>query len=64
MEFYHPLYVGETVEATSEIEKIKGRDITVKGILKNENGDECTIGRFVFREVGKEKIERLIKKQN
>ena len=64
MEFYHPIYVGEAVEATSEIEKIEGKNITVKGTLKNENGKECTIGRFVFREVGKEKIERLIKKQN
>ena len=59
MEFYKPIYVGETVEALSNIEKIEGRNIVVISILKNENGDECTKGTFVFREVGKEKIERL-----
>ena len=62
MEFYKPIYVGETVEAISNIEKIDGRDITVISILKNENGDKCTKGKFVYREVRKEKIERLIKK--
>jgi acyl-CoA hydrolase len=64
IEFHQPIYVGEAVEAISEIERVEGRDIIVKGILKNEKGDECTVGRFIFREVGKEKIERLIKKQN
>ncbi|MHA1953663.1 MAG: PaaI family thioesterase, partial [Candidatus Heimdallarchaeaceae archaeon] len=64
MEFYKPIYVGETIEATSNIEKIDGRDITVTSILKNDNGDKCTKGTFVFREVGREKIERLIKKNN
>ncbi len=64
MEFLQPIYVGETIEAISNIEKIEGRNIIVKGILKNGNGEECTLGSFVFREVGKEKIERLIEKQN
>jgi acyl-coenzyme A thioesterase PaaI-like protein len=64
MNFFKPIYVGETVEAISEIEKVEGRDITVKSVLQNKNGEKCTLGRFVFREVGKEKIERLIKKSD
>ena len=64
MEFFKPIFVGETIVAISKIENIEGRNITVKSILKNENGDECTKGIFVFREVGKEKIERLIRKNN
>ena len=64
MKFFKPIYVGETIEAISEIEKTEDRNITVKSILRNENGEECTQGIFIFREVGKEKIERLIKKNN
>jgi hypothetical protein len=64
MEFIKPIYLGETVEAISKIEKVDERDITIFSVLKNENEDVCTKGTFVFRDVGREKIERLIKRNN
>ena len=59
MKFLRPLYVEEKIEAVATVEKVEGRDVTIKCHLKNSEDEICTVGLFTFREVKKEKIEKL-----
>ena len=63
MKFLRPLYVEETIDAVAEVEKVDGRDIIIKCYLKNSEGTISTEGLFTFREVKKEKIEKLARIQ-
>ena len=57
--FGHVLYLKDKVEIIGEVSKVEGRDIFINGIIKDSNGDTCTKGQFIYKEVKKEKIETL-----
>ena len=59
MKFLKPIYLKDKVEIIGEVSKVEGRDIFINGIIKDSNGDTCTKGQFIYKEVKKEKIETL-----